>query len=124
METHEGAEKKSAPHRTEKESRWGGQPTKEGEAMASETRHTPGPWAQDGGSKRLIWGECDGRDVLVADLAVPGISKARPTLDEQLANARLIAAAPDMLAALRIYFSEPERFHKAASDAIAKAEGK
>jgi hypothetical protein len=41
-----------------------------------------------------------------------------------VANARLIAAAPELLAALKLYFSDFSRFHKAASDAIAKAEGR
>ena len=49
------------------------------------TKHTPGPWPIQSHENRLYVGpvEIDGDD------------------DEDLANARLIAAAPDMLAALR-----------------------
>jgi hypothetical protein len=53
-------------------------------------KHTPGPWAVEG---RLVGG-CD--RVRVADCLVP----ERDTY-VNAANARLIASAPDLLAALR-----------------------
>lgn len=64
-------------------------------------KHTPGPW------KACLNGECecgyvfgDGGDVYVARALGPGDEEdPRPTREMQKANARLIAAAPDLLAA-------------------------
>lgn len=65
------------------------------------TSHTPGPWRLD------TWKYADGRELLtvqtdvdaiaqVSNLWVPDVRAA-----EQESNARLIAAAPEMLAALK-----------------------
>lgn len=56
------------------------------------TNHTPGPWETAG--LRVMWGsyfvaDCDGKGDIGRQ-------------DESRANARLIAAAPDLLAALRL----------------------
>jgi hypothetical protein len=59
------------------------------------TKHTPGPWNYAHGSTDLL--THDGDDVAYVDTAIPNRSKS-----EQLANARLIAAAPDLLEALQI----------------------
>jgi hypothetical protein len=83
--------------------------------MTTETaQHTPGPWAAPG---------TDGGEWVICHTDKGG---KRRTLahayNEQ--NARLIAAAPELLAALNLYFSDFSRFHMAASAAIAKAEGR
>jgi hypothetical protein len=59
----------------------------------SAARHTPGPWTYPGGTGNLIGGPDRLR---VADLG--GLERSP---DERQANARLIAAAPDLLAACR-----------------------
>ena len=71
--------------------------------MSSPRQHTPGPWSlsasfdrverrvQHGDNPPLVWG------------IASGINSAHPDYlprAEQIANARLIAAAPDLLAAL------------------------
>lgn len=109
-------------------------------------KHTPGPWATESVNSEAL------HDI-IADYQVPG--DGFPTLlamvfsddegdgpiscDEASANARLIAAAPDLLAACKLWdegFIDGEEFtpeqllawmnknRKAARDAIAKAEGK
>jgi len=53
--------------------------------------HTPGPWKVYGTRSRTVWGE----------KAICTVHGTRNDIDEQRdANARLIAAAPDMLTAL------------------------
>lgn len=90
--------------------------------MTTETKvtHTPGPWRDQPLSRRdptpgvNIW--ITGPDgQVVATL---------PDTAAGNANARLIAAAPDLLAALKLYvehFGDPL---KVARPAIAKAEGR
>jgi len=53
----------------------------------SETKHTPGPWRVDG----------DGRAAIIrgADMTIVSVRHRLPA-DVHFANARLIAAAPDM----------------------------
>lgn len=67
--------------------------------MTTEAKHTEGPWEfrelspfDDG----LGYISADGRDIIHS--GVLDLSK-----DENLANARLIAAAPDLLAALELF---------------------
>jgi hypothetical protein len=57
--------------------------------------HTPGPWTFDYLYDHLLVSDEHGR--AVADL---GPGQADPPVDEQVANARLIAAAPELLEAL------------------------
>lgn len=61
-------------------------------------QHTPGPWRA--GDKGLCIKTSDG--YWVAELQLWGISYAKAALsdEERQANAQLIAAAPDLLAAL------------------------
>ena len=106
------------------------------------SKHTPGPWEWDGGG--FVFGPDDSRlrrCPYVAQIRDGGLSE--DTLD---ANARLIAASPDMLAALNglvglieaggiynlakgVQLGQTAWFVKAtdavkhANDAIAKAEG-
>jgi hypothetical protein len=89
--------------------------------------HTPGPWS--------VYPETDGAEICAVDMA-PGLPirqiVARPVRgDNWIANARLIAAAPELLEALREYASVYSEYWKPGmpilepmSDAaIAKATG-
>lgn len=92
------------------------------------TQHTPGPWIQRG---EIV---VTNRPMLGAYNEVSVVSLERP-VEERLANARLIAAAPDMLQALLevvyavsgelAYEPESATAHAItlAQQAIAKAEG-
>jgi hypothetical protein len=90
------------------------------------TKHTPGPWSVDGeGIKAIV------RD---ANMMIVAIRHRMPG-DAHEANARLIAAAPDLLAALNGFVINEqnlndehfagvqERLMKLARAAIAKATG-
>lgn len=95
------------------------------------TKHTPGPWVVTNGYQ--VWK--DGRNALLSPRICSLKSAATPveqvSRDEMAANAALIAAAPDMLAALREAvqahgpFGDDSRpaWWQAACDAIARAEG-
>ena len=104
----------------------------------SETKHTPGPWRECGHDRngcvcRQIWGTSVDMIVCVASPPI-GTSDLMPvpTPEQEAANARLIAAAPDLLAALKFLVdaadTEPGMsIYKAhiekAKSSIAKAEG-
>ncbi len=86
------------------------------------SKHTPGPWINDGDG--IVWSESDPIYGWIADCRNGA----------QDANARLIAAAPDLLEALRSMLSEFSVMAspatageiaacEAARAAIAKAEG-
>lgn len=94
------------------------------------TNHTPGPWrihpfghydvaAHQPGFGEMIVANCGGANSNVMDLG-----------EIKKANARLIAAAPDLLAALKDVVgwietsSEGEQATRIALAAIAKAEGR
>ena len=85
------------------------------------TQHTPGPW-------RTIE-QVGGRTVLVmTNRHTPDTSIASVIGDDKEPNARLIAAAPDLLAALRQIrdqYTALDEFdvRRIANEAIAKAEG-
>ena len=109
------------------------------------TKHTPGPWAIET-VKRLIGDSKETYDSLCVTFASPLRAKlicelGADTLPDNPQNARLIAAAPDLLAALKdilsgwryirqdpahlsIYGVGWDRAQKAAEAAIAKSEGK
>jgi hypothetical protein len=73
--------------------------------------HTPGPWVLE--IRKGLGEAC--RDATVAEIGTPGKYRGNVAYlqsaehidgiakDELIANARLIAAAPDMLAALRLH---------------------
>lgn len=90
------------------------------------TKHTPGPWAfapdsSGVGTHGSIWGN-DQESVCVAEVVDDGEMGAI----ELTANARLITAAPDMLAALdaiACHSSCPPSLFAIACAAIAKADG-
>ena len=89
--------------------------------MSEQTKHSPGPW------KAYPYDCCPGNWYFVAGL--PGLGKPDVHLDE--ANAHLIAAAPDLLAALEsIVYGWKEmdidgrrQFMVAARVSILKAKG-
>lgn len=89
------------------------------------TEHTPGPWFWNrgpGSSFRAI--ESDASTVLVGDCGRNECNRTELFIGE--ADARLIAAAPELLAALKkcaVYAHLPE-IDQEAWKAIAKAEGK
>lgn len=88
-------------------------------------KHTPGPWISVG-----AWVEHpddDVADICSCDPATINQEHLGRGDSEICANARLIAAAPDMLDALQFVTSAsrilPEAMLKVAKDAIAKALG-
>ena len=92
------------------------------------TQHTPGRWNYHDYSEEFI---IDCGDIFGAVILPVGNDFPR---EEQLANARLIAAAPDLLAALenvlpdlehyvRTHGAGPDRRLELARAAIAKAKG-
>ena len=92
------------------------------------TQHTPGPWVTD----RNQHGECHVMDefgIAIADMAVDYSSIKK--IEEHEANARLIAAAPELLEALKDMLDGHEDactgYGEGAADkaraAIAKATG-
>lgn len=102
----------------------------------SNTQHTPGPWHISGGPisvHKYRHYDIIGGISLVATTAI--LSGSQHTAEESSANARLIAAAPDLLAALKfcatvlsdcVLFPERDDENQAYSwaiAAIAKAEG-
>lgn len=101
--------------------------------MMSESKHTPGPWRifeTDHGSKIIGIGSEDGAGVADAGFGLWGGDS-----DEARANARLVAAAPELLEALKylvMHCKGLDRFEgnpineaiRAGREAIAKAEGR
>jgi hypothetical protein len=95
--------------------------------------NTPGPWKAVKGDTNVV---CDGAwgDVQEAgdDYAIATIWADTDELESDAeANARLIAAAPDLLAALKEYLewgamtgSDRDLFNEKFTSAIAKAEGR
>jgi len=66
------------------------------------TQHTPGPWAVTEG---YLWRGIRAPSRVIADMRIVG----GVVENEVQANARLIAAAPDMLAALQDIMAESSR---------------
>jgi len=102
------------------------------------TRHTPGPWAvydgqwgdhsaTEGGGFQIIMGPYDGGAIRSINLInyADGQYEFDKGYDEAKANARLIAAAPELLEALtEILVTEPAvkgAVYERAKAAIAKA---
>ena len=77
-----------------------------------EAKHTPGPWMNSNGTILAPAGK-------VAEAGNPGYDGfAAESEDEAIANARLIAAAPDLLAALRKALEWVEHVQSVAWDSI------
>jgi len=90
-------------------------------------KHTPGPWSalRHEPGDTIIIADMDGGCDDLAEVFYSGRATVQQPHDEALANARLIAAAPDLLAALQEALpaiANRER-HNRAKDAIAKATG-
>ena len=83
-------------------------------------KHTPGPWYYAPAAKSGYWIEID--DELIAKVVRNG--------DVELANARLIATAPELLQALKQCYSDLSRYAPNSTGSIearaviTKAEGK
>ena len=100
----------------------------------NETKHTPGPWGLHAGDPCLVIAIKPYREISSMETDQPIASK------EDRANARLIAAAPELLAALKEIIADHEqrmrlysqqecqenrvRVMELAEVAISKAEGK
>ena len=96
------------------------------------SKHTPGPWVAGKDVATNVFTDC--RRYLIC--SCEDITEYDTTDSEKKANARLIAAAPELLAALRGMIDyaaseigiKPEKavggHFKAAREAIAKAEGR
>ena len=97
--------------------------------------HTPGPWSADRHGNVWEGATAPGptpsarRDALRIAIVEQSVDR----LAEDIANARLIAAAPDLLAALEVLLDvempamrsgEVARVWRQASQAVAKARGK
>lgn len=82
-------------------------------------RHTPGPWKLSGANT------VHGADCVVAFVGTADEEVRRFSGERQSADARLIAAAPDLLAALEelLPYLEDCRMDAGARGAIAKAKG-
>lgn len=66
------------------------------------TKHTPGPWTLGNGEVRIRTEKNEqGRSILVAECYTTGNAGRYPKYEERKANARLIAAAPELLEALK-----------------------
>lgn len=92
--------------------------------------HTPGPWEvkRESGLRQRIQA-CSDKGTLAYMTARPGAHLGNFSHDQIAANARLIAAAPDLLAALKELLAWHKEEYQSnpvidarARDAIAKAE--
>lgn len=92
-------------------------------------KHTPGPWTLGKGLYTVREQSATGRDGFIARTHIPGEWRARDE-EEQQANARLIAAAPDLLAAIEAFpgfladCEEGDKWIEQISAAVNKATGK
>ncbi len=95
--------------------------THKGDSRTAPQGHTPGPWVVEQGSVYTKRPNENGQFPRIA-LMDREEDETRPT--ERDANARLIAAAPELLAALKRIASHPHGgvLVNIARDAIAKAE--
>lgn len=106
-------------------------PSQHAPEQQKQSKHTPGTWKVDGGEgvMDLEIRHIDGRSIAV-------ITGYRGTVDENAANANLIAAAPELLAALiacredvatpisdNPWAVKQRKAHQMADAAIAKAKG-
>ena len=88
------------------------------------SKHTPGPWFVPAPTYRTLYVEARIGNMMLQEVASCG-----PTADpaQQAANARLIAAAPELLEALKVLVENggigPEQMFHDARAAIAKATG-
>lgn len=81
--------------------------------------HTPGPWKfySGGAGKPSVWMADDAGSICTLSTRRPNKQLGRPgrTQEQAIADARLIAAAPDLLDALRLLLKEMELSGNAGS---------
>ena len=86
-----------------------------------QTTHTPGMWHAQHWSCHAATTvgttDAEGNFVEIAECAVPGLST-----DQRIANARLIAAAPDLLDALRDFVSAADGAYAQGATTVSVAE--
>lgn len=91
-----------------------------------ELKFTPGPWFEHREGFSTVYVESKLRDGVIQEVAACGPTEAGS--EQQLANAKLIAAAPELLEALQLImdgdFYMPKESADAARLAITKALGK
>ncbi len=99
----------------------------------SETKHTPGPWKWKGepGRSHLSAREHEEYEGVLGYADFEGMWPSTHRNEEDAANMRLIAAAPDLLEALKSWIEREchgehcgDTLHDVACAAIAKAEGR
>ena len=73
------------------------------------TKHTPAPWTVEGDNHTLIGGP-DGKMMLAEAKHEHIVPRWCRTLKEAQANARLIAAAPELAEALALMVSRTEQY--------------
>jgi hypothetical protein len=83
--------------------------------------YTPGPWrVKEGSRSRIVESELPNTTVMIAQTAILPIS-----IEEAIANARLIAQAPAMLKTLKaILPSLTDDYQKEVGELISKIEGR
>lgn len=89
-----------------------------------ETKHTPGEWHIRTNDPQIFINSSG--DVPLAEIAGASVRDIKACRDNAFANARLIAAAPDLLEALKAILSKEYMMHSSerirAEAAIRKAE--
>lgn len=115
------------------------EPTKNNESwvedLVSDLKHTPGPWETGNGNCHTVYGpKTHGHRITIASCPTQDRDKDYSSRNA-FANAKLIAAAPDLLEALNAYVQAQqfvgEDFYTALNNArikaliaLAKAEGR
>lgn len=89
----------------------------------SEFKGTPGPWFEHREGFSTVYVEAKLRDGVIQEVAACGPTEAGS--DAQAANARLIAAAPELLEALQeaMKFSMSDEAYSKCAAAVSKALG-
>ena len=88
--------------------------------MIMEAKHTPGPWRTVENTPSLIEAMHHDQMTFIAQAFQP---QGNASIDEMWANARLIAAAPDLLAACELMVASGIRGNATLNAAITKARG-
>lgn len=81
-----------------------------------ELKFTPGPWHEHREGFSTVYVEARLRDGVIQEVAACGPTEAGS--EQQAANARLIAAAPELLEALQGYMAAVDGMNQAMNDGI------
>lgn len=87
------------------------------------SKHTPGPWKAHFEDAYFVTGPDLGRVAMMMNLKGAHGLGGRRSGNESAANARLIAAAPDLLDACKAALSDDQPYIEKCRAAIAKATG-